>query len=104
TRSRGNDSLNGPTSPRSTAHEQADGQLSFNLPLSRRVEAERSLLGDLSVTLSMGGQAASNSPLQKQYGGDLTWSPFPMLQLRGSLQHMEMVPALEMLDAPLTST
>lgn len=104
TRSQGNDSLNGPTSPRSTAHEQADGQLSFNLPLSRRVEAERSLLGDLSLTLSMGGQAASNSPLQKQYGGDLTWSPFPMLQLRGSLQHMEMVPALEMLDAPLTST
>ena len=104
TKSRSHDSIHGPASPYSTARERADGQITFNLPLSRRGEGERNLLGNLSLNLSMSGETASNSRLQKRYGGGVNWSPVSILELRGSFEHVEMTPSFEQLDDPITTS
>ena len=98
------DSILGPVSPYSTSRERADGQISLNVPLSRRAEGERSLLGNLSLNLTMSGETASNSRLQKRYGGGVNWSPVAILELRGSFEHMEIVPSFEQLDDPIITT
>lgn len=104
TRSRRHDSLRGPASPHSTARERADGQITLNLPLSRREEGERNLLGNLSLNLSMSGETASNSRFQKRYGGGVNWSPVSILELRGSFEHVELHPSFEQLDDPIITS
>ena len=104
TRSQRSDSLLGPAPPLKTTRERADGQIALSLPLSRREEEASSVLGDLTLDLSMSGQAESNTPLQKRYGGGFTWSPSPVLQLRGSLEQIETAPSFEQLDGPVIST
>lgn len=101
TRNRKQDSLHGVASPHSTARERADGQITLSLPLSRREEGERGLLGNLSVNLSMSGETASNSRFQKRYGGGVNWSPVSILELRGSFEHVELHPSFEQLDDPI---
>lgn len=83
---------------------QANGQVSFNIPLSRRGEGEIWRLGDLTLDLSLSGQTMSDSGLQKRFGGGVNWSPISILQLRGSLEHAEAAPSFEQLDGPLVTT
>jgi hypothetical protein len=83
---------------------QANGQMSFNVPLSRRGEGEIGPLGDLALDLSLGGQTMSESGLQKRFGAGVNWSPFSILQLRGSLEHAEAAPSFDQLDGPLVTT
>ena len=87
-----------------TTREQMDGQITFSLPLSRRVDGEKSSIGDLTLDLTMSGQAMSGTPLQKRYGSTVIWSPFPALQLRGAFDHVETAPMLEQLNGPIIST
>lgn len=83
---------------------QMNGQMSFNVPLSRRGEGEIGSLGDLSLELSLSGQTMSDSGLQKRFGGGVNWSPFSMLQLRGSFDYTETAPSFDQLDGPLVTT
>ena len=98
------DSLNGPESRHSTSRERAEGQLNFSVPLSRRVNGEVFSLGDLSLNLYMGGQTETNSPVQKRYGGGVNWTPVQSLQLRGSMDQMEMAPTYDQLDGPVVTS
>jgi hypothetical protein len=83
---------------------QMNGQMSFSVPLSRREKGETRPLGDLSVDVSLSGQAMSGSGLQKRFGGGVTWSPFLILQLRGALEYAETAPSPDQLDGPLVTT
>lgn len=83
---------------------QANGQMSFNVPLSRRGEGEIGPLGDLALDLSLSGQTMSESGLQKRFGAGVNWSPFSVLQLRGTLEHAEAAPSFDQLDGPLVTT
>ena len=83
---------------------QANGRLSFGIPLSRRDEAEWMELGDLAVEASLTTRALSDSGLQKGVGAGATWSPVSMVQLRGSFDWLETAPTLDQLDGPLVSS
>jgi len=104
TRNWQSDNLGGPAIETGTAREQVDGSVSLSVPISRREKGELLSLGDLSIDLNAGGQAMTGSRFQKRYGGDLNWSPVKMLQLRGSIDHVEDAPSLEQLDGPLVTT
>jgi hypothetical protein len=81
-----------------------DGQVAFNLPLSRRGKGGAGPLGDLALDLFAGGQSLSGSSLQKRFGAGLTWSPDPVLQLRGTLEDIEATPTPDQLDGPVLTT
>lgn len=87
-----------------TAREQLDGQLSLSVPVSRRGQGEIGPLGDLTLDLTMSGQTMTKSPVQKQFGAGVNWSPFSVLQLRGSIDHVETAPSFDQLDAPILTT
>ena len=83
---------------------QTNGQMSFNIPLSRGGEGEIAPLGDLALDLSLSGQTLSGSGLRKRFGGGVSWSPLSILQLRGSFDHTETAPSFDQLDGPLVTT
>ncbi|QTD57485.1 TonB-dependent receptor [Parasphingorhabdus cellanae] len=83
---------------------RANGQMSFRVPLSQRKDGADGPMGDLSLDLSLGADALSKSGLQKKYGGSVNWSPFPLLDLRGSFDHTETAPSFYQLDGPIIKT
>ncbi|OSZ62448.1 hypothetical protein CAP40_19780 [Sphingomonas sp. IBVSS2] len=86
------------------ASSRIDGQISLNVPLSRRGKEGAGPLGDLALTLLAGGQSLSGGSLQKRFGAGLTWTPHPVLQLRGTLEDVEAAPSPEQLDGPVVTT
>jgi hypothetical protein len=82
---------------------QANGQLSFGIPLARRGEDANQPLGDLAVDLTLGADTQSDIGLQKRFQGGLTWSPAPIVQLRGALEIAETAPSIDQLDGPLVT-
>ncbi|MET0245472.1 MAG: hypothetical protein ABW182_01870 [Sphingomonas sp.] len=83
---------------------QADGQLSIALPLSRSTAAGPAPLGDIAVELYAGGQVQSGSGTQGRAGGGITWSPFPIVQLRAVIDRTETAPTVDQLDgAPIVT-
>ncbi|WP_428627491.1 hypothetical protein [Sphingopyxis sp.] len=84
-----------------TARAQLDGRLALTVPVSRRGKSEIGPLGDMTVDVSIGGQAMSSSPLQTQFGGGINWSPVSRVQLRGSIDHAKTAPSFDQLDAPI---
>jgi len=104
TRTRQNDSGSEPASVNDSARNQLNGQMSISLPISARDGAEIGPLGDLTLDLSIRGQAMTNTRAQTQFGGDVTWSPIPILRLRGSLEYAETAPSFDQLDAPVVTT
>lgn len=98
------DNRGGPAVVNKATRQQLDGQLSLSIPISRRGETELGPLGDLSVDLSMSGQTMANGPLQKRFNGGVNWSPFSIVELRGSLDYVEMSPSFELLDGPIVTS
>jgi hypothetical protein len=80
---------------------QLGGQISLAIPVSRRGGAEIGPLGDLALDLTAGRQAQTGSRAQQRFGAGFTWSPFPVLQLRGAFDRQDAVPTFDQLDAPL---
>jgi hypothetical protein len=87
-----------------TTRDLIDGALVASVPIARRGEGLVAFLGDISVDLTAGGQSVTGSGLRKRFGADLNWSPVPILQLRGSIDHSETAPTPEQLDGPLVTT
>lgn len=98
------DNLDAPAVLTRTVRELVDGTVSLSLPVSRRGAEGASILGDLSLDLSAGAQAMTGNTMQKRYGADVNWSPVPLLQLRGSVEHAEAAPTLDQLDGPVVTT
>ena len=89
---------------RRTTRHQASGQMTLSLPIARRGEAGPAWLGDLSLDLSASKQAMTGSRAQKRYGANLSWSPWSIVQLRGSIDRAEAAPSFDQLDAPIVTT
>ncbi len=79
----------------------ASGAIGIGVPLSRKGHGP---LGDLSIDLSAGGQVQSGSGRQNRFSGGVTWSPVPILQFRGSLEHSETAPSFDQLDGAIISS
>ncbi len=101
---RRSDNLDGLIEVNKRTRGQTNGQMSFNVPLSRRGKGEIRPLGDLAIDLSVSGQTMSDSGLQKQFGGGVSWSPFSFLELRGALEYVETAPSFDQLDGPIITT
>lgn len=86
------------------ARQQTSGQMSLSLPISRRDESRGGWLGDLSASLSASTQTMTNSRPQTRFSGDLNWSPWPILELRGSIDYAEAAPSFDQLDGPIVTT
>lgn len=89
-----------PTSDHSST--QLSGQMSLNLPISRR-GAAFAALGNLSIDLSVGRLSMTGSSAQTSLGGGVTWAPFAPIQLRGSIERTETAPSFDQLDGPIVT-
>lgn len=94
----------GPVTAIQSEREQIDGQISLTVPVSRRGADEIGPLGDVTVDLSLGGQAMSQAPVQKQFGAGLNWSPWSIILFRGLFDHVETAPSFEQLDGPILTS
>jgi len=86
------------------ARHQMNGQMTLSLPISRRGEAGPGWLGDLTASLSASAQTMTNSRPQKRYGANVSWSPWPIVQLSGSIDRAEAAPSFDQLDGPIVTT
>ena len=79
-------------------------QQSFTIPISSRSADERAVLGDLSIdvlgSLDIGGEGE----VQRAFDGRVNWTPWPSVQLRGSISYTEDVPAVVLLEGPRVET
>ncbi|MCG2840133.1 hypothetical protein L6Q21_03925 [Sandaracinobacter sp. RS1-74] len=89
---------------RSVARQQMNAQMALSLPILRRGGGSLGWLGELSIDLSASAEKMTGSQLQKQFAGHIGWSPWPILQLRGSIDHAETFPSFDQLDAPVVTT
>lgn len=87
-----------------TARSQSSGQMAVSVPIARRGQGGPEWIGDLTLDLSASAQTMTGSRAQKRYGGNLSWSPWPAVQLRGSLDLSESAPSFDQLDAPIVTT
>lgn len=83
---------------------QLRGQMSVSVPISRNGGAGAGWLGDLTVDLTASAQTMTNSRPQKGFGGNVSWSPWPIIQLRGTIDLTENAPSFDQLDAPIVTT
>src|SRR3546814_20774788 len=78
--------------------------MSFSLPISRRDENGSGWLGDLTGGLTASAQTMTNGRPQTRYSAHLSWSPWPIVQLRGSIDYAEAAPSFDQLDGPIVTT
>ncbi|MGH6697239.1 hypothetical protein [Sphingopyxis sp.] len=104
TQSRQSDAVGNLISSNGVTRSQSNGRMSLSVPISRDGGAEAGWLGDLTVDLSANAQAMTNSRLQKGFGGNVSWSPWPALQLRGGIDYADAAPSFDQLDAPIVTT
>jgi hypothetical protein len=104
TQSRQFDASGGLIGASSLTRTQSSGQMSVSVPISGNDRAGAGWLGDLTVDLSANAQTMANSRLQKGFGGNVSWSPWPFVQLRGTIDFTENAPSFDQLDAPIVTT
>jgi len=90
--------------PIEIARSQADGQMSINLPLTRKSQPGFGVIGDLSIDLTSSGQAMTNSRLKSRYSAGINWAPSSIIQLRGAIDFAKSSPSYEQLDAPIVTS
>lgn len=88
----------------SLTRTQSSGQMSVSVPISRRGGAGGGWLGDLTFDLSASAQTMTNSRPRKGFSGNISWSPWRVVQLRGAIDVAENAPSFDQLDAPILST
>lgn len=98
------DAVGNPIAANSVTRNQSNGQMSVSLPLSRRGKDAASLVGDLTVDLSASMQTMTNSAAQTRIAGNVNWSPWPVVQFRGSIDRAATVPSFDQLDGPIVTS
>lgn len=83
---------------------QSSGQMSVSVPVSRAGGAGLGWMGDLTLDLSASAQVMTNSRLQRGFGGNVSWSPWPIIQLRAAIDYSDNAPSFDQLDAPIVTT
>lgn len=104
TQSQQSDALGNPATAHNITRSQSSGQTSLSIPISRRGEGGIGFLGDLSADLNASVQTMTNSRAQKRFGSNISWSPSPIIQLRGSIDYAQTAPSFDELDAPIVTT
>nr|WP_293855524.1 hypothetical protein [Sphingomonas sp. SCN 67-18] len=67
-------------------------------PLTIKVAEKR------RVDMWIAGQAMSGTGLQRSFGGGLNWAPIGVIRLGAALEHADVVPSFDQLEAPLVTT
>ncbi|MBO9696313.1 MAG: hypothetical protein J7499_08935 [Sphingopyxis sp.] len=104
TRSRQTDASGLLIASNKAVRSQSSGQMSVSVPVSRASEAGPGWPGDLTIDLSANAQTMTGSRLQKGFGGSVSWSPWPIIQLRAAIDHSDNAPSFDQLDAPIVTT
>lgn len=76
---------------------QADGQISFNIPVASRAQNILAPLGDISLDVSGAVRRASGAGTYYRLHGGARWSPFTFIDLRASVDHEHNEPAFDQL-------
>lgn len=79
--------------------DQLVGQASLAVPLTSR-GGWGGAIGELSADLAFTGQLASRTSLRRAVEIGANWSPLPFIQLRGSVEREQVIPAFDELGAP----
>ncbi|UIJ43974.1 TonB-dependent receptor [Sphingomonas cannabina] len=98
------DDATGMTSRNAAQRDRLNIQELISIPIASRSTGVLAPLGDLSAELSGSVETGTNVRPQPQFTGRLIWSPFPILQLRGSFSYEEMAPSVDLLDGPRVET
>ncbi|WP_313434698.1 hypothetical protein [Novosphingobium sp.] len=91
-----------PTTTRSD-NAQWSGQMSLNLPISRR-ESKFGLLGDLLLDATFGYAGASGSAGQDTMGLSATWRPLSQIQISGSINRSSVRATVSQTSNPTVTT
>lgn len=94
--------LDMPTTTRSD-NAQWSGQMSLNLPISRR-ESKFGLLGDLLLDATFGYAGASGSAGQDTIGLGATWRPLSQVQISGSINRSTVRATFSQTSNPIVTT
>lgn len=98
-----NDAGGGASTSTRLSYAQWNGQMTLNLPISRRNSALPTF-GDLSIDLSASRQYMAGSNTQTSISGGVTWAPFAPIQFRGSINRAEIAPSFDQLARPVVTT
>ena len=98
------DDATGVTFRNAAQRDRLNIQETINIPIASRTAGVLAPLGDLSAELSGSVETGTNVRPQPRFTGRLIWSPFPIVQLRGSFSYEEMAPSVDLLDAPRVET
>lgn len=104
TRGQQRDTLNSPTETQNVTRRLSSGQMSLSIPVAQRGSAGPSWLGDLIFDVSASAQIMTNSPVQKRYGGSVSWTPWSAVQFRAGLDYTQVAPSFDHLAAPIITT
>lgn len=94
----------GPSSLSGATFRQMNVQSSISIPITRRGKTSVDWLGDLSASISASFETLSNSRSRKRFGGSVFWTPFPLAELRGSLDFAGSAPSADQISGPLVSS
>lgn len=92
-----------PSAINSASVRHLSGQATLSVPISRRGRTPLGWLGDLTVSLSTSAESMTNSKVQKRFGGTAYWTPWPILDLRGSIDFAGAAPTSDQLNGPIVS-
>jgi hypothetical protein len=83
---------------------QVNGQAALSIPIARRGKNPLGRIGDLAVSLSASVETMTNSRARKRLGGSIYWTPWPVLELRGSIDFAGASPSFDQLNGPIVSS
>lgn len=93
-----------PISVSGSALRQASVQTSLSIPITRRGKTSMEWLGDLSASLSASLETLTNSRARKRFGGSIFWTPWSVLELRGSVDFAGSAPSADQISGPLVTS
>jgi hypothetical protein len=97
------DILSGAATTSRAQNAQWSGQMSLNLPISRR-ESQFDLLGDLLLDATFGYAGGSRSSGQDTIGFGATWRPLSEIQISGSINRTSARATFDQTTSPIITT
>jgi hypothetical protein len=94
----------GATTDRSESRDRFNGQGTFNLPIASRRREALTMLGDLSVNLTLGYEELSDFGGLPSYNIGVNWSPIEPLSFLVSYADEQGAPSIGQLNDPVIST
>ncbi|AJA09084.1 hypothetical protein SKP52_10915 [Sphingopyxis fribergensis] len=83
---------------------QSTVQTGISIPITRRGKTSLEWFGDLSASLSASFETLTNSRARKRFGGSIFWTPWSVLELRGSIDFAGSAPSSDQISGPVVTS